>query len=669
VEGRARSGEAPAEDAPKTDNLNEVNQAVGDTAFLSGSVPRVEGQARIGEGPEEDAEKADELDELKKAIDDAASVSGTLWFSYLGVLFYLGVAAGAVTHKDLFLENAVKLPFLNVDLPLRAFFFVAPILFVIVHAYTLLHLVILTEKVKHFQHALRKWELKAPPGKVENLQWRMPSNIFIQFLAGPPDLGQGRFGLALRAIAWITLVIAPLLLLLLMQIQFLPYHHPHIIWIHRLALLADLIVIWWLWRKILAGRENSGQRRKLSWVGSALALLLSACALVFSWALASFPGERQWDRLAAWRPVHERDSDGKQIMVSVNEWIFTSKIDPFSRRRRWPLSSTLALSGFNLYDELNIDDPDKAKAREFVFHARKRDLRGANFDSASLPKVDFEGAELQGASLASAQLQGSSFFKTHLEGASLDSAGLQGVLLDGAYLEGASLVSAELQGASLADAQLQGASLEFALLQGASLVNAKLQGASLDHADLDGASLGGAWLQGASLKQTILGATDLSQAHLWHSSGSIFSNDKIARQYFNAINFPDSSRGRDDMWRPSWDEKSYQTLYEEITESVPIGKLPPTALNRVLALDCASPSSCDPDSASRPEDVAWRQQLEKARVDPAKYTGELGARLKDLVCSSETHSIEILRGISGVFPGRGTRSKGNSLLPATNFRN
>jgi hypothetical protein len=34
------------------------------------------------------------------------------------VLFYLAVAAGAVTHADLCLENPVKLPFLNIDLPL-----------------------------------------------------------------------------------------------------------------------------------------------------------------------------------------------------------------------------------------------------------------------------------------------------------------------------------------------------------------------------------------------------------------------------------------------------------------------------------------------------------------------------------------------------------------------
>ena len=90
------------------------------------------------------AADADDLKAIKNAVDDAAAVGGGLWLSYLFVLFYLAVAAGAVTHADLFFENPVKLPFLNIELPLLAFFFLAPILFLIVHAYTLVHLVMLS---------------------------------------------------------------------------------------------------------------------------------------------------------------------------------------------------------------------------------------------------------------------------------------------------------------------------------------------------------------------------------------------------------------------------------------------------------------------------------------------------------------------------------------------
>src|SRR4051794_21925291 len=70
------------------------------------------------------SEKADDLETLRTAVIDAAGVSFGVWISYLFVLFYLFVAAGGVTHRDFFFENPVKLPFLNVDLPLRTFFWV-----------------------------------------------------------------------------------------------------------------------------------------------------------------------------------------------------------------------------------------------------------------------------------------------------------------------------------------------------------------------------------------------------------------------------------------------------------------------------------------------------------------------------------------------------------------
>ena len=252
------------------------------------------------------AKKASDLEEIKKAVEDAASVSGALWFSYLFVLFYFAVAAGAVTHADLFFENPVRLPILSVDLPLLAFFFLAPILFVIIHAYILVHLVMLTDKAKRYHQALHQ-QIEDDAIR-DGLRRQLPSNVFVQFLAGAPETREGPFGWMLRAIGWTTLVIGPVLLLLLIQIQFLPFHNSFITWTHRLALLADLFLIWWLWRRIMSGREVDGPRsRQLSRLSTTLGVTLSACALIASWALATFPGEWQEERLAAWKPIHEYD--------------------------------------------------------------------------------------------------------------------------------------------------------------------------------------------------------------------------------------------------------------------------------------------------------------------------------------------------------------------------
>ena len=84
------------------------------------------------------AAKADDLEAIRNAVVDAAGAAVGIWLSYLLTLFYLLIAAAGVTHRDLFFENPVKLPFLNVDLPLKSFFWFGPALFLVLHVYVLL---------------------------------------------------------------------------------------------------------------------------------------------------------------------------------------------------------------------------------------------------------------------------------------------------------------------------------------------------------------------------------------------------------------------------------------------------------------------------------------------------------------------------------------------------
>jgi uncharacterized protein YjbI with pentapeptide repeats len=624
------------------------------------------------------AAKADDLDAIKKAVEDAATVSGALWFSYLFVLFYFAIAAGAVTHADLFLENPVKLPFLGVDLPLLAFFFLAPILFVIVHAYILVHLVMLTDKAKRYHQALHQ-QIEDDAIR-DGLRRQLPGNVFVQFLAGAPETREGPFGWILRAIGWTTLVIGPVLLLLLIQIQFLPFHNSFVTWTHRLALLADLLLIWWLWRRILSGREVDGPRNWWTAMATFTAFGLSVGVCLFSVLTAYFPGELQEGR-----PTRLARSESG---FSLNELIFNSPIDDATRRRRLPFSNTLVLTSFNIYEGLKIDDPDKAKWHDFVFRARGRDLNGAIFDLALLPKIDFQGARLKGASLEGAQLQGSSLDNADLEdallaqaqlqGASLDHANLRSAFFPFAQLQGASLYHAQLQGAHGDQAQLQGASLDFAELQGAQLTDEELQGASLDYAQiqgasldntqLQGASLAGAQLQGTSLGKAHLEATDLSNSLLWrtNSAGERFPLIEVPK--VTAVIFPDAPETWSPSWRDEmekvqpWNEEAYLDLRVMMEALPPPGMTEmmrtfsakgwsrrDTALRRIRSLDCIHPektlASCNPSIAPPPEAAAWRKSLEGGRVNEAAYAKALAAKLKTLVCSGDANAPYILHGL------------------------
>jgi uncharacterized protein YjbI with pentapeptide repeats len=611
------------------------------------------------------AEKANDLEAIKKAVEDAAAVSGALWFSYLFVLSYLAIAAGAVTHADLFFENPVKLPFLNVELPLIAFFFLAPILFLVMHAYTLVHLVMLTDKAKRFDAVLRKQIGDKNEALRDRLRRQLPSDIFVQFLAGPKDISKARFGWLLRVIAWSTLVVAPALLLLLMQIQFLPFHNSFITWTHRIVLVGDLALLWWLWRKILSGRRIGARRERLPMAWTGVGIVLSLVAVLFSWTAATFPGEQQEELLAKW--------DKSGLAMSILNWVFNSEVDPTTRRRWLPISSTLVLPGLNVYEGLKIDDPEKAKWRDFVFRARGRDLNGAIFDLAILPKVDFEGAhlqgavlndaELQGAVLNDAQLQGASLNRAELHGVSLDGAELQAASLDGAHLQGASLdraelrgaslVGAKLQGASLIGAKLQGASLDAAQLQGASLDGARLEGAVLDDTQLQGASLFGTKLQGASMQRASLQAADLTGAVLWRTTGN-----SAHLAVVKPTGAPDDGKSQpwNDANYQTWNDTNYQDLRRKM-KALPFGDRRDRALARIQSLDCANPdpklASCDPLIPLLSEAAAGSKVLEEdARADNAAYKTVLVAELKALICSGDNVAADILRRLLVVPGGR-----------------
>ena len=80
---------------------------------------------------------------------------------------------------------------------------------------------------------------------------------------------------------------------------------------------------------------------------------------------------------------------GVTYQASFHDWVFSSQIDITTYRRWLPLSSTLVLSGLNVYEGLAIDDPKKVEWREFVFRARGRDLKGAIFDLAKFSEGRF----------------------------------------------------------------------------------------------------------------------------------------------------------------------------------------------------------------------------------------------------------------------------------------
>ena len=468
--------------------------------------------------------RVDDIGEIQKALNDAAGKASLLWTTFITFELYLAIAFGSVTHRDLFLESPIRLPVLNVELPLVAFFAVAPTILVIFHFYVFLQLFALARKAKAYDALLTKGLPNDDEGR-QYVRQRLDSFLVLQFLVGPKEQRIGFNGFWLRLIAWITLVGAPVLILLEAQVTFLPYHHEPVVWLQRLAVVICLIVVWYYWEQIRS--EDAPflphiSDRAWEMVGAAASLGV----VFFSVCLATFPGEWADERMPA-GPVPSTawgdPAKGKRAGLHIERWtslrelVFSGPIDQVSGKPASLFSNRLVLT------DQTLVDGDKLDKGDFSRSFRKRDLRQAVLDRADLRKADFTGAMLDGVSAVGTKFQSArfgcldlknGFGCTSLQGAHLKSANMRSARLGGARLQGADLNEAELQDADLEAAQMQGAKLRFAYLQGANLFRADLRGADMHRAWLFGAHLPVARLDGANLLEARMHGADLSGASL-----------------------------------------------------------------------------------------------------------------------------------------------------------
>lgn len=198
-----------------------------------------------GEANKKEAQRK-EVEALAASLNHSAERAQTLWLSFLTFTLYLAIAAGTTTHRMLFREDPLTLPVLNIQLPLIGFYVLAPIIFVVVHFYVLLNLMLLARTAKSFDDALTK---VCPAGGTANEMFRMriENTLFVQLLVGGRKERKGFNSWLLSVMALITLAIAPVALLVFIQVRFLPYHSEWLTWTHRGLLIIDLALVCTLW--------------------------------------------------------------------------------------------------------------------------------------------------------------------------------------------------------------------------------------------------------------------------------------------------------------------------------------------------------------------------------------------------------------------------------------
>ena len=472
---------------------------------------------------------------LLDAVNTAAARSNTAWLLFLGLMAYAALTVGALTHRDLLLDAGMVLPLLQVRIDLARFFVVAPAVFALLHLMLVAQLVLLARKTLEFDAALRL--LESTDRRSHPLRLELDSSFFVQAMAGPER--SRVVSAVLHGIAWLTLLILPLLLLLSMQVAFLPFHHAMVTAVQRAVVLADVVLL------LLAGVFL--MRAETSFLGAVLRLGFNNPGSA-AFGLAVLAGAAAASVLAAVPAGSTRDGSNGPLLGLFARNLDVADANLVSDKEGTAPARTVSLRG----RDLRFARLDRADLRQ-------ADLTGASLDGASLKGTDLRGAKLgcvdpaalqqpdgrqkagcttgRGADLGAARLGGASLAGADLGGARLDDALLEGADLSrglmagatferarlqradltGASLAGASFLQANLQGAVLTGAGLQMADFSGARLQGASLASAQLAGAVLREADLEGAELQRAKLYGADMRGARLPAADLAGAAVWRT--------------------------------------------------------------------------------------------------------------------------------------------------------
>ncbi|KWT69404.1 hypothetical protein APY04_1487 [Hyphomicrobium sulfonivorans] len=459
---------------------------------------------------------------LLEAVNNSSDTSHTGWLIFLAIMTYLMIAVAGVTHEALLTETPVQLPILQVNIQLKQFFQFAPVVLVLFHIGILAQLVLLARKALEFDRAISFLEISGK--RTHPLRLELHNFFFVQSIAGShrSALMSG----FLNIMSWLTIIILPLVLLLYMQVAFLPYHDVATTWITRIFLTLDIVVVLLIGVFLMRAETSFFQAFWRSTITHPFSVVATAVVLgtvlYLSYFAATVPGERLdtiGRKLTAWAAL---PGDGKlqHSGLTIPALVGDDAILGMFHRNLVVTDSEL-LGG------------EGGK----TLRLRGRDLRHAKLDRTDLAGVDLTGARLDGASLIGANLENASLGCAEPDALMLSDSrevarcvSARGVDLSRARLKGARLWGIDLSAAKLNDAELEGADLGNAVLSGASLVNAQLdkaeltggvqaQGANFLNASLQGADLTGARLQladfsSASMQGVILNFAQLEGAVL-----------------------------------------------------------------------------------------------------------------------------------------------------------
>ncbi|MBF0465415.1 MAG: pentapeptide repeat-containing protein [Nitrospirae bacterium] len=460
---------------------------------------------------------------------------------FIGFLAYvLVIVVGTADRMLVMPDSTVKLPILSADVPVKTFYSITPLIIWILHLNIFLNLYFHTDKVYLWAENSQGMNEHLHPF-IFNFKIKKSGNFIVNVL--------------LTFILYFLYYIAPLVVLVWVNLRFLPYHSYFITGVHHWVTTLDSLMSL-VFLTILIIVDN--QFNKYDWFSLKTLWNFSKKILVYfliivtpfgSWTVLKIP-ETNYETfpfIFRWLPyiIKPEILNNRTLgNITITDVIHRNLKVPEEKFLLKEVSDIIIAR--YLSDNKTKEDAERDYSKGIDL--KERDLRFGKFYKAVFLNADLRGVKLDKANFFEANLQGAKFDRdldhipTSLRGALLWYADLQGAVLISAdlqeayfgyaNLQGAFLPKADLQGAffgyngmdesrpanlqvaNLSEDNLSGAYLGYANLQGADLSNANLSGASLGYANLQGADLSNANLSGAYLQGASLKCADLTKATL-----------------------------------------------------------------------------------------------------------------------------------------------------------
>ena len=404
-------------------------------------------------------------------VKDSTEKIRQMFFVYLALQAYVLAVVFSTSDKMLLLVNeGIKLPFIDLNVPLFWFYVVIPLFIIAIHVDFLLNLESHQNKLLTWQRALKG---SVPREHIPLLLFNLATldkegmlKSWVRFASNILCIYSGPITLAV--IFW----------------RFSDYQSGLMSLFHGLLFLID---IYFVGKINLAFINNTSpvvvkgksvlnivkatvydSRPQGGWLAISIwYVFLSFIVIeagIVSWIVNTEDNKFACQYLST---VEKFRENGNGYVMGI---MFPNIDIPFNERL---VATGKAPAQIQAEEAGEVEMVTKFVRRDASLDLRRRSLRMADLGANILAKVDLSNAKMQGAFLVMTQLRGAYLVGTGLQGANMDTAQLQGSDLRGANLQGAVLAGSKLDDAKLDRAKLGGANIEGLnkdLLKGAVLV-------------------------------------------------------------------------------------------------------------------------------------------------------------------------------------------------------